>query len=521
LYLGAYALTQPDKLAAIRPATGETVTYRELDARSNQLAQLFHAHGLRRGDHVALFLENHLAYFDVIWACMRSGLYLTPINRYLSAAEAAYIVDDCDASALVASAGLEQSAELGALAKRCKVKLAVGGAVEGFVDYAGALAEQPTEKLAEEWLGSFMLYSSGTTGRPKGILRPLPDASPVNGNPQMKFMSDLFGVESSTVYLAPAPMYHSAPVGFSAGVIQAGGTVVMMDRFDAETALQYIETYRVTHSQWVPSMFIRMLKLDPAVRGRYDLSSLRCAIHAAAPCPIEVKRQMIEWWGPVLEEYYSSTETAGLSTITSQDWLKHPGSVGRARGKPFHICSETGEELPPGVPGLIYGEAPTGVRFAYHKDADKTLSAAHPTNPNWVTVGDVGYLDEEGYLYLTDRKAFMIISGGVNIYPQQIEDALALHPKVADVAVIGVPNADLGEEVKAVVEPAPGVEPSDALAREIMDFVQSKLGRQLTPRSVDFVEELPRLPTGKLYKKVLRDRYWGETSATTSLAART
>jgi len=520
VYLGSYALTQPDKPAAIRPATGETVTFGQLDARSNQLAQLFHARGLRRGDHVALFLENHLAYFDVIWACMRSGLYLTPINRYLSAPEAAYIVDDCDAKALIASAALEQSAELGRLAARCEIKLAVGGPVDGFADYEAALAGQPAEKLAQEWLGAFMLYSSGTTGRPKGIRRPLPEASPEAGNPQMKFMGDLFGFDASTVYLAPAPMYHSAPVGYSSGVIQAGGTVVLMDRFDAETALQLIERHRVTHSQWVPSMFIRLLKLDPAVRGRYDLSSHRCAIHAAAPCPIEVKRRMIAWWGPILEEYYSSTETAGLAVIRSSEWLEHPGSVGRARGKPFHICNEAGEELPPGEPGLIYGEAPTGVRFAYHKDAEKTLAATHPSNPNWVTVGDVGYLDEEGYLYLTDRKAFMIICGGVNIYPQQIEDALALHPKIADVAVIGVPNPDLGEEVKAVVEPAPGVEPSEALGQEIMDFVRAKLGRQLTPRSVDFVEALPRLPTGKLYKKALRDRYWGEASSAASLPAR-
>lgn len=520
MYLGSYAVIQPDKPAVIRPATAETVSYRQLDARSNQLAQLLHAHGLRRGDHVALFLENHLAYFDVIWACMRSGLYLTPINRYLPAAEAGYIVDDCDAKALIASATLDASAELGRLAARCEIKLAVGGAVDGFTDYEGALAAQPAERLAEEWLGAFMLYSSGTTGRPKGILRPLPNASPEGGNPAMKFMSDLFGVDASTVYLAPAPMYHSAPVGFSAGVIQAGGTVVMMDKFDAEAALQLIERYRVTHGQWVPAMFIRLLKLDADVRARHDLSSMRCAIHAAAPCPIDVKRQMIDWWGPILDEYYASTETAGLATISSQEWLAHPGSVGRARGKPFHICDDAGAELPAGEPGLIYGEAPTGVGFAYHKDAEKTLGATHPTNPAWVTVGDVGYLDDEGYLYLTDRKAFMIISGGVNIYPQQIEDALALHPKIADVAVIGVPNAELGEEVKAVVEPAPGVAPSEALGQEIIAFVRERLGRQLTPRSVDFVDALPRLPTGKLYKKAVRDRYWADSSPVTSLAAR-
>jgi fatty-acyl-CoA synthase len=461
---------------------------------------------------VAIFAENTLAYFDVTWACMRSGLYLTAINRYLAAPEAAYIVDNCDARALIASARLEQSAELGELAGRCEVKLAVGGPLAGFEDYDAAIASAAPTRLEHERVGGFMLYSSGTTGRPKGIRRQLPDLSPEHGNPLLQSRVDQFGLDGSTVYLAPAPMYHAAPLGYAAAVIQAGGTVVMMDRFDAEDALRLIETWRVTHSQWVPTMFIRMLKLDPAVRGRYDLSSHRCAIHAAAPCPIEVKRQMIDWWGPILEEYYSSTESAGMARISSREWLAHPGSVGRAQGRPFHICDESGRELPPGVPGLIYGEAAPGARFAYHKDPDKTASVSHPLNPDWVAVGDIGYLDEEGYLYLTDRKAFMIVSGGVNIYPQQVEDALALHPKISDVAVIGVPNAELGEEAKAVVEPAPGVEPSPALAQELMDFVRGKLGKQLTPRSVDFVDELPRLPTGKLYKKALRDRYWPEAA---------
>jgi fatty-acyl-CoA synthase len=520
LYPGTYARTQPDKIAAARPATGETLTYAQLDARSNQLAQLFYARGLRPGDHVAIFAENILAYFEVTWACMRSGLYLTAINRYLAAPEAAYIVDNCDAKALIASAGLEPSGELGALSARCTIKLAVGGPLAGYEDYAPAIAAQPAAKLDNERVGGFMLYSSGTTGRPKGIRRALPDLSPEQGNPLLQNRVDQFGLDAATVYLAPAPMYHAAPLGYAAAVIQAGGTVVMMDRFDAEEALRLIAAWRVTHSQWVPTMFIRMLKLDPAIRGKYDLSSHRCAIHAAAPCPIEVKRQMIAWWGPILEEYYSSTESAGMARITSQEWLAHPGSVGRAQGRSFHICNEAGEELPPGVPGLIYGEAAPGARFAYHKDPEKTASVSHPTHPDWVAVGDIGYLDEEGYLYLTDRKAFMIVSGGVNIYPQQIEDALALHPKIADVAVIGVPSPELGEEAKAIVEPAPGVAPSAALAEELMAFVRGKLGKQLTPRSVDFVEALPRLPTGKLYKQALRERYWGESSSATSLAAR-
>jgi long-chain acyl-CoA synthetase len=520
MYPGTYGATQPDKVAVARPATGETLTYRQLDERSNQLAQLLYAHGLRRGDHVALHMENHLVYFDVIWACMRSGLYLTPINRYLTAPEAAYIVDNCDARVLIASGQNAESTELGRLSPRCDLKLAVGGSIDGFSDYEQAIADQPATRLDEEYLGALMLYSSGTTGRPKGILRPLRDLPPSEGNPPMTAYADLYGMDASTVYLSPAPMYHSAPIGFTSAALQAGGSVVMMDRFDAATALDLIERHQVTHSQWVPTMFVRMLKLDEAIRAGRDLSSHRCAIHAAAPCPIEVKRQMIDWWGPILEEYYGSTEGAGMAAIGSREWLEHPGSVGRARGKLFHICDEAGNELPPGEPGLIYGESVFGLDFGYHKDDGKTAASRHPTQPEWVAVGDVGYLDKDGYLFLTDRKAFMIISGGVNIYPQQIEDILALHPKVADVAVIGVPNPDLGEEVKAVVEPAPGVEPSEALAQEIMEFVRGKLGRQLTPRSIDFTDALPRLPTGKLYKKALKDQYWGAGAGVTPLAAR-
>lgn len=510
LYLGSFPRTHPGKPAAIRPSTGEVRTFRDLEDRSNQLAQLLYAHGLRPGGHVAMYLENNLTFFDVILACMRSGLYVTPINRYLPASEAAYIVGNCDAQALIASAALEQSEELGRLSPRAEIKLSVGGSVPGFEDFDAAIARHPAEKLAEEQLGSFMLYSSGTTGKPKGIKRPLAGLSPQTGNPGMMATSAMYAMDSSTVYLSPAPLYHSAPAGYTCAVIQAGGTVVVMDKFDAEPALELIQRHRVTHSMWVPTMFVRMLKLDPAVRARYDLSSLRCAIHAAAPCPVEVKHQMIAWWGPVIEEFYSSTEMAGYARITSKEWLERPGSIGRSQGRPFHICDEEGRELLPGESGTIYSEMPSAIAFTYHKDEGKTVGASHPEHADWMTVGDIGYLDEDGYLYLTDRKAFLIISGGVNIYPQQIEDALALHPKIADVAVIGVPNEELGEEVKAVVEPAPGVEPGEALAEEIKAFVREKLGRQLTPRSVDFTDELPRLPTGKLYKKALRDRYWGK-----------
>lgn len=513
LYLGRLAQTQPDKLAAILPATGDSRNYRQLDERTNRLAQLLRAHGLGPGDHIALFIGNDLAFFDVVATALRAGLYVTPVNRYLPAAEAAHIVDNCDARALIASAALPESAELGRLSPRCEVKLAVGGDIEGFASFEEAIARYPAEPVADEQVGSLMLYSSGTTGRPKGIRRPLSGHPASVGNPAMKASGDSFGFNADTIYLNPAPLYHSAPAGFTAGIIQCGGTVVVMDRFDPEAALSLIEKYKVTHSQWVPTMFIRMLKLPEEARSRYDLSSHVCAIHAAAPCPVEVKRQMIAWWGPIIEEFYSSTEQAGFARISSVEWLAHPGSVGRDVKSPFHICDDDGRELPPGEPGLIYGESPSGVQFTYHKDDGKTVGASHPLHPTWRTVGDIGYVDNDGFLYLTDRKTFMIISGGINIYPQQIEDALALHPKVADVAVIGVPNAELGEEIKAVVEPAPGIVPSPALAQEIMDFVRERLGRQLTPRSVDFTDALPRLPTGKLYKKALRDQYWPEGAA--------
>lgn len=507
MYPGTYAKTQPDKAAVIHPASGTVVSYRELNQRSNQLAHLLYDHGLRAGDHLALFLENHPAYLEIVWACLRSGLYLTPINRHLSAAEAAYIIDDCDARALVASGALEQTLKLGEQSHRCTLKLSVGGTVDGFFDYAAAVAGQPTDNLSDERLGTLMLYSSGTTGRPKGIKRPLPNVTPAEGSAAMRFPATMFNMDTATTYLAPAPMYHAAPLGYSNATILSGGTVVMMDKFEPELALQLIDRYQVTHSQWVPTMFVQMLKLPGEVRERYDLSSLRCAIHAAAPCPVEVKRRMIEWWGPIIQEYYSSTEAAGYTRITSEEWLQRPGSVGRSVGMPFHICDEQGNELPSGQPGLIYAQMAEGTQVSYHKAPEKTASAYHPNHPDWLCVGDMGYLDANGYLYLTDRKSFMIISGGVNIYPQQIEDALALHDKLEDVAVIGIPHEELGEQVLAVVQLAEGVAPGEMLIEELKTFVREKLGRQLVPRAFEFVQALPRMPTGKLNKQKLREHY--------------
>ena len=506
MYPGTHAARTPDKPAVIMAGSGERLTYRELDERSNRLAQLFWSAGLRPGDHVAIFMENHVRYLETVWAALRSGLYLTAVNSYLSAPEVAYIVNDCGARALVASAA--RAGVVGEFARDVPgvgTRLMVGGEAAGFRRYEEEIAKYPAKPLENEPLGEFMLYSSGTTGRPKGIKRPLTGRSAAEGYALAIVFQQLFGFDADTVYLSPAPLYHSAPIGYSTGTHAFGGTVVVMERFEAEAALRAIETYRVTHSQWVPTMFIRMLRLPEATRKKYDVSSMKVAIHAAAPCPVAVKEQMMEWWGPVIHEYYGATEANGLTYAGPHDWLAHKGTVGKAVFGTVHIVDDDGNECPTGEPGTVYFESP--VRFEYHNDADKTSGAYN--DRGWSTVGDVGYLDADGFLYLTDRKAFMIISGGVNIYPQEIEDALITHPKVADVAVFGVPNEEFGEEVKAVVQPIDWGEAGEPLAQELLDFCRARIAHYKCPRSIDFERELPRLPTGKLYKRLLRDRYWG------------
>lgn len=509
MYPGTFAATTPDKPAVIMGTSGEIVTYRELDERSNQLAQLWWSIGLRPGDHVAILAENHPRYYEVFWAAMRSGLYLTAVNRYLVADEAGYIIDDCGARSLVVTAAKSELAEeVMPLTPGVEHRLCIDGDLPGHERYEAVVGAQPTTPLAEQPRGELMLYSSGTTGRPKGIKRPLSGAK-VDDQAMVALMfAGLYGMDADSVYLSPAPLYHSAPLIYSTGVQTLGATVVCMERFDEVNALELIERYGVTHSQWVPTMFVRMLKLPEEVRTRHDTSSLKVAIHAAAPCPVEVKRSMIDWWGPVLFEYYAGTEGNGMTFIGSADWLEHPGSVGKAVLGTIRICDEDGTELPAGETGLVYFEQPT-MPFEYHGDPEKTRNAQHPTNPNWSALGDVGYVDADGYLYLTDRKSFMIISGGVNIYPQEIEDCLIVHPKVADVAVFGLPDPEMGEYVKAVVQPAEGVEGDEALAVELRDFARAHIAHYKVPRTIDFRPELPRLPTGKLYKRLLRDEYMG------------
>ena len=509
-YPGAHAATTPAKPAVVMAGSGETLTYAQLEERSTRLAAYLRGLGLRRGDVVALLTDNRPQACEVYWACQRAGLYVTAVNWHLTPAEATYIVGDCGATVLIASAALGDLARaVLAGVPGIRTAFSYAGKVEGFGDYEAALAAADPVPPADQPRGGDLLYSSGTTGRPKGIKPPLPDRQVTEpGDTYVAVFQPMYGFGEDTVYLSPAPIYHAAPLRF-VGIIQSvGGTVVMMESFDPEGALAVIERFRVTHSQWVPTMFVRMLKLPEQVRRRYDVSSLRCAVHAAAPCPVEVKRAMIDWWGPVLFEYYAATESSGGTFIDSAEWLAKPGSVGHDGVMGVaHIVGEDGEDLGPGEIGVVYFEREE-MPFSYHHDPQATAAAQHPEHPNWSTVGDLGYLDEDRFLFLTDRQSFMIISGGVNIYPREVEDVLVLHPAVADVAVIGVPDEEMGEAVKAVVQLADGVAPSDPLAADLIGYTRDRLAHYKCPVSVDFVEQLPRTPTGKPRKHVLRREYW-------------
>jgi acyl-CoA synthetase (AMP-forming)/AMP-acid ligase II len=507
MYPGARAKDHPDKPAVIMAGTGQVVSYRELDEESNRLAHLFRDLGLRRGDHIAFMLENHPRFLTVAWAAQRAGLYYTAVSSRLTPDELEYIVDDCEAQVFIASGATRESAvAITATTPRVKLRLLLDGDADGFERYDDAVARFPTTPIDDESEGQDMLYSSGTTGRPKGVKASLPEGEMGLPSGVTVLLQLLFGGNESMVYLSPAPLYHAAPLRFCMSTQRLGGTVVVMEHFDPEQALALIERYQVTHSQWVPTMFIRMLKLPDEVRSRHDLSSLRYAIHAAAPCPVPIKQQMIEWWGPVVHEYYAGTEGNGFIYCNSDDWLAHPGTVGRPIVGRLHIVGDDGEELPTGESGTVYFEG--GAEFEYHHDPEKTKSSRDPQGRGWTTLGDVGYLDDDGFLYLTDRKAYMIISGGVNIYPQEAENVLATHPRVLDVAVFGVPNDDFGEEVKAVVQPMSMDDAGPELERELIEFCKQHLAAIKCPRSIDFRPELPRHPTGKLYKRLLKDEYW-------------
>jgi long-chain acyl-CoA synthetase len=514
VYPGLHVATTPDKPAIIMGGTGEQITYRELEDRSNQLAQLLYSQGLRPGDTVALLAENHPRYFEIYWAALRSGLYLTAINRHLSAAEATYLVNDSGATAFITSALMAPTvkAMLDSIPE-CDLRLMMDGAEPGFSSYEAAISAHPVTPLEYQPRGDVMLYSSGTTGRPKGIRRTLGSQEITDENLMGISMLErgLFGMSDSSVYLCPAPMYHSAALQWSAGVHEMGAILVIMEKFEAADFLALIERERVTHTQVVPTMMVRALKLPKQQRLSYDLTSLQCIVHAAAPCPIEVKRQMIDWVGPILSEFYGATEGVGMTYLNSADWLAHPGSVGRPITGIPHVCDDDGNVLPAGEIGVIYFEQET-IPFEYHGDPEKTRNSRHPEHPNWSTIGDIGYLDEDNFLFLTDRRGFTIISGGVNIYPAEIESALVMHPKVADVAVFGLPDPEMGEMVQAVVQLVDGIDPSEELAAELRSYAREQLASYKVPRGVDFRDELPRLATGKLYKRGLRDEYLQNSS---------
>jgi long-chain acyl-CoA synthetase len=509
MYPGAHAATSPDKPAVVMASTGAVQTYAELDAAANRLANHLRAIGVRPGDHVAFCMENHARYLEVAWGCHYAGTIYTACSSRLTSGELTYILEDCAAKVFITSKyKADQAEEIRGAVPGVSTWLMLDGTVAGYDSYEGVVDATDATPAEGRVGGQDMLYSSGTTGMPKGVARayealPLEEATGAVAGP----LQLLFGGHGDMVYLSPAPLYHAAPLRFNMATHVLGGTTVIMEHFDAEQFLALIERYRVTHTQVVPTMFVRLLKLPDEVRARYDVSSLQSVVHAAAPCPVPVKQQIIEWFGPVVHEYYAGTEGNGFVYCNSDMWMAHKGTVGMPIGCTVHIVGEDGEELPRGDSGTIYFEG--GAAFEYHNDAEKTKGSRHPQG--WSTLGDVGYLDEDGFLYLTDRKAYMIISGGVNIYPQEAENVLVTHPEVIDAAVFGIPNDEFGEEVKAVVLPAAmpaDAAAAEALAGELIAFCRSQLADVKCPRSIDFRAELPRHPTGKLYKRLLKDEYW-------------
>ena len=501
-----HAKSHPERAAYIMASSGETVTYGELEARSNQGAHLFRKLGLKAGDVVAILLENHPRFFEVAWAAQRAGLYYACISSKLTAGEIEYIMGDCAAQVLITSAGVGPVVdELPALLPGVKLYM-VGEARGPYESFEAARAAMPETPIADETAGADMLYSSGTTGRPKGIKPPL-TGGPIDAPNALSMMAEhMFGFPPNGTYLSPAPLYHAAPLRWCMGYQRIGGTVVVMEKFDPEHALQLIETYKIDCGQFAPTHFVRMLKLPPEVRTRYDLSSMKSAVHAAAPCPIPVKEQMMAWWGPIIHEYYAGSEGNGFCHIGPHDWLTHKGSVGKGTTAEVKICGDDGEPLPPRTEGVVYFAG--GTPLTYHNAPDKV--AENTNRHGWTTLGDVGWVDEEGFLYLTDRKSFMIISGGVNIYPQELENLLITHPKVADAAVVGAPDEEMGEKVVAVIQPMNWADAGDDLRAELMAFCRANLSHVKSPRMLDFMAELPRHPTGKLYKRLIRDAYWGK-----------
>ncbi|HLI23472.1 MAG TPA: acyl-CoA synthetase [Acidimicrobiales bacterium] len=509
MYLGDRAEAHPDRVALRMEDSDESMSYAELEAASNRFAHALAALGAQPGDVVAVMLDNCLEFGVAWWGTIRSGMYLTTINWHLAAGEVEYILENSEAKVVVTGPSTAEAAQRACRRLPHVVAVQVGlGSERGPVrDFATLLADQPETRLPVELAGAPMFYSSGTTGRPKGIKARLTGRHPREVPSVAYWMVSQFGMRDGDRYLNPAPLYHGAPASFTFGAQAIGATSVIMRRFDAERALALIDSQKITISQWVPTMFQRLLRLDGATKARYDLSSMRLAVHAAAPCPPSVKKAMIDWWGPILLEYYGATE-CGATVITSEEWLSRPGSVGRPWGAGTRMTIldvQSREPVDQGAEGLVYFDPLDAHRIEYYKDPERTAGIYHD---GMVTAGDIGFVDEDGYLYLTDRLSNMIISGGVNIYPQEIEHCLIEHPAVLDVAVFGIPDEEFGEQVKAVVQPAPGAAPGPELAEELRQHCRRRLAHFKVPRTIDFAEQMPRDDNGKLYKRRLRDAYW-------------
>src|SRR6201988_1650636 len=497
-----HAEDSPEKPAVIIHPSGTVLTFAELEARANRLAHFFRRRGLREGDAVAILMENNEHFHAVMWAARRSGLYYVPINTHLTAPEVAYIVDNSSAKAIVGSAALRKTCENLGEHTVPDLRIVADADLDGWQRYPECVADQPDTPIDDESEGDLLQYSSGTTGRPKGIKRELPHVTPAEAPGMMSALVE-FWMHPDAVYLSPAPLYHTAPSVWSMSAQAGGITTVVLEKFDPEGCLEAIQRHRVTHGQFVPAMFTRMLKLPDSVRNSYDLSTLERVMHAAAPCPVEIKKQVIDWWGPIVDEYYASSEAIGSTLISAEEWLAHPGSVGKPMMCQIHIVDGDGKELPSGQAGEIYFEG--GFCFEYLNDAEKT--AASRDGHGWTTVGDVGYVDDDGYLYLTDRRHHMIISGGVNIYPQEAENLLVTHPKVMDAAVFGIPDDEMGQSVKAVVQPVEPGDGTDSFASELLGWLRDRLAHYKCPRSISFETQLPRTDTGKLYKQELINKY--------------
>ncbi len=527
MHPGLHAQQRPNAVAIIMASSGEVVTYAELEERANRGAQLFRALGLRTGDSIAIWMPNNAHYLEICWAAQRSGLYYTPISTHLSLAEAAYIINDSEASLLLASPDLPGVEEIFAANNQAQpssdfktqlspdlknqlspdLKIFLLNEARGVAKHwLHEVAAMSCEPISDGSAGQNMMYSSGTTGKPKGIQLPLSGAPADAPLPFVATLREKYFVTADTVFFIPAPLYHAAPLICAMTTQSIGGTVVINEQFEPTDFLAAIERYKVTHIQLVPTLFVRLLKLPLNQRMQYDLSSLEFVVHSAAPCPVKIKEQMLEWWGPIIYEYYGGSESVGSTYITPDEWLRKKGSVGRAQWGELHICDDEGNELPIGEQGTVYFSG--GFDFKYKNDDEKTKESRNPLHPTWSTLGDIGYLDQDGYLFLTDRRSFMIISGGVNIYPQEVENLLLSHPKIMDAGVIGIPNEEFGEEVKAVIQPVHWNDAGPEFAAEIINYCRAHLSGIKCPRSIDFDAALPRMENGKLYKKALRDRYW-------------